>query len=114
MTGRFISVNCIYTCICLTFNFAQLSKYRESISKTNTVWLVMKGRRGNLVKGVKFNRSGFDLEEATALSLKLKEPSQVIISLVSNPGAERQKHYVMDVCLLLQKQAIAATGKLTL
>lgn len=75
MTGlcklkKCISVNCISTWTCLlNFSFCQTFITPNLILAR----LVMRGKRGNLGKDVKFDSSGFDLEEAAALSLKLKK-----------------------------------------
>lgn len=71
---------------------------------------MMGGKRGNLEKDVKMNCSDFDLEEAAALSSKLKNQVRDYLPNI-DPGAEQQQHYVMEAGLLCTSRKLLLLGK---
>lgn len=97
--------------VSLTFHFVQLSQVQSNF-KTNTHQASDEGQKGQTGKGCKNQLLRFWPGGSCCTEFEVKEASEEINFLVSNPGAEQQKDYVTEVCLLCTSRQLFLLEKL--
>jgi len=107
---RFISVNCIYTWTCLTSHFVQLPGVQSNY-KTNTCQASDEGQKGQPGKRCENEPLTFWSGGSCCTEFDVKTASQEIVFLVSQPGAEQQKHYATEARLLCTSRQLLLLEK---